>query len=66
MKSAEVNVAESKAVPIQVWHEKLGHANYKSILELANGEAVTGIKCNNIKKSCKYEDNFCEDSIFGK
>jgi len=66
VKAAQMNVAQSNAASIQVWHERLGHANYKSILELAKGEAVIGLNCSDLKKSYKYENNFCEACIFGK
>ncbi|CAL1672269.1 unnamed protein product [Lasius platythorax] len=66
VKSAESNIAQSKAVPLQVWHERLGHANYKSILELAKGEAVVGLKCSDLKTSGQHDNKFCEACIFGK
>lgn len=64
--TAEVNFNRAKPASLQTWHERLGHANYKAVRELAKGKAVTGMVCNDKIKYTTDDDYFCEACVFGK
>ena len=63
---ASAHVASATEATIERWHERFGHANFKSINELAIGNIVTGmVICG--KEKLKYnENNFCENCVVGK
>lgn len=44
--TTEANFNSAKPASLQTWHERIGHANYRMVCELADGEAVTGMVCN--------------------
>lgn len=60
----QANIAESGS-SLQTWHERCGHCSYKTIYEMAKGEAVNGMVITDVKDN---EDNekFCEACVFGK
>lgn len=55
------NHAKLKAVPIESWHQRLGHANYQTVKKMASGDVVEGINCSSLNTS-----NECVACILGK
>lgn len=61
---SKANVAVTGA-SLQTWHERCGHCSYKTIREMAKGDAVNGMVVNSVK-SDESDNQFCEACIFGK
>ena len=53
--------ARPKSVPIEVWHQRLGHTNYETVKRMINENHVSGLICAN----CNPPE-FCEACILGK
>lgn len=62
--SDEVYIANSNVVSIDVWHERLGHTNFKTLEEIIKNESVTGIEL--IEQNFKVNNSICKSCIFGK
>jgi len=60
----KASIAEFGA-SLQTWHERCGHCSYKTIREMAKGEAVNGMVVTDVRDNGN-EDQFCEACVFGK
>jgi len=58
------NISTQEAT-LQVWHEHLGHVNYNTVRQLANGSAVEGMKLTKCSTSGS-DDCLCEACIYAK
>ena len=59
-------IASASAQPLQVWHERFCHVNFKTMRELAKGDAVDGLKCTDLESCGHGDQQFCEACVFGK
>lgn len=48
--------------PIKLWHDRLGHVNFKTLQEMSNGNVVSGLHMENIPKIIP----FCRGCTYGK
>ena len=65
-RQGSANVAQS-AASLQVWHERFGHVNYRSVQQLAKGTAVDGMKVATADKGDNdVSGQVCEACVFGK
>lgn len=57
----------SSAASVNVWHERFGHTNFRTVRELVRGDAVTGIEVKHCEAQNNDEDQqICEGCILGK
>lgn len=55
--------ASAKKVSLQMWHQRLSHVNYQTIIKIA----ATGIvDCIDLEKGCNPPTSICPDCCFGK
>lgn len=60
------NVA-SVGESLDVWHERIGHTNYKIVKKMATSDAVFGMKVTKSTISgSKNNEQFCEGCVLGK
>lgn len=61
----EANVASS-AAPVNIWHERFGHTNFRTVRELVRGDAVTGIEVMDRNVQADEDQQICEECVLGK
>ena len=54
--------AERDSAGVNVWHQRYGHLNETSLKQLAKGELVDGISCDDLSDRL----DFCESCVNGK
>jgi len=62
---SSANISAQEAT-LQIWHERLGHVNYNSVRQLANGSAVEGMKLIKCSTSGSDDNCLCEACIHAK
>ena len=59
LSGAQVNLASTN--DIRIWHQRLGHLNFESLIRMAKGKAVIGLP-----DTLATDQHFCEDCTANK
>lgn len=62
-KEETANLVDLKTSTIEIWHQRLAHLNYKTILEMSNSDLVDGLS---LPKTCHIPEDICHGCAFGK
>lgn len=56
-------VADPKKSTIEIWHHRLAHLNYKTILEMSSLDLADGLS---LPRECSIPEDICHGCAYGK
>jgi hypothetical protein len=57
------HVADPKKSTIEIWHQRLAHLNYKTILEMSSLDLADGLS---LPRECSIPEDICHGCAYGK
>jgi hypothetical protein len=63
VKEETAHLADPKKSTIEIWHQRLAHLNYKTILEISNLGLADGLF---LPKDCGIHEDICHGCAYGK